>query len=443
MPNTPDLTSCLDANQQLAGPESPYFGLNYHFGMLLGVDDFSTEQSYHRGKMRLHNAWLHRDGVVWGFDVQIDKTHGEIRVLSGLALDGAGHELHLEGPACVNVGDWFEAHKNDPDLKLIEDTQDRKKFDAHVEVRFKACLTRQVPALLEPCAGAGGGGTAYSRLFETVDLRLVPGKAPQRTPPPLPYHRLRVLFGLEPPVLPADKDVVDARTAILLKPGDLQQAEYLNAFRRFAAFDEVDLAPAQNADKTQEFLGPAADDAPVMLADIAGLTIDKKDGKWSVAAPDAADITIRPSHVATSTIQELLCGPLFRDVAASGAAGPRVVSESVVIKDDKTIEFEVDQDLHAQSVKQAAFSVTAFDDAAGWSSFGLSGDPVFSAGPPRKVTVKLAAALPAGARVRLIVRGTGPTPILNTSFEPLAGAVGGPATPPNEGRDFVSMTKRS
>lgn len=443
MPNTPDLASCLDPKQELAGPESPFYALSYHFGMLLGVDDFSTQQAYHRGKMRLHNAWLHRDGVVWGFDVQVDKEHGEIRVFPGFALDAAGHELHLEGSACVYVGDWFETHKNDPNLKLIEDTPTQKKFDAHVEARFKVCFTRQVPALLEPCAGAAGGGTAYSRLFETVDLRLVPGKAPQRTPPPLPYHRLRVLFGLEAPVLPADQLVLDARNAILQNASDAQPAEYLKVFRQLAALDEVELKPAQNADGTQTLLGPAAEDAPLMLADIAGLTIEQKDGKFAITAPDEADITIRPSHVATSTIQELLCGPLFRDVAGSGAAaGPRVLPESVTIA-DKTIEFQVDQDLQVQSVKKTAFSVTVFDEATGWQDFALAGDPTFAAGPPKKVTVTLTRKLPAGARVRLIARGSGPEPILNTSFEPLEGAVGGPATPPHEGRDFVSMTKRS
>ena len=443
MANTPDLASCPDAKQLVNGPDAPFYALSYHFGMLLGVDDFSTEQSYHRGKVRLHNAWLHRDGVVWGFDVQIDQVHGEIRVLPGLALDGAGHELHLDGPACVSVGDWFVAHQTDPDLKLIEDSPIHKKFDAHVEARFKVCFTRQVPSLLEPCAGATGGGTAYSRLFETVDLRLVPGLAPPSVPPPRPYHRLRVLFGLETPVLPADQPVVDARNFILATASEGQAAAYLDAFRRFAVLDEIDLAPAQNADGTQ-LLGPAADDAPVMLANIAGLTIDQKNGVWTITAPAAADVTIRSAHVATSTIQELLCGPLFQDVGASGAAaGPRVLPTTVTIADNQTITFQVDQDLHVQSVKQAEFSVTVFDDAAGWQTFALAADPVYAAGAAKTVTIKLAAALPAGARVRLLVRGTGPTPILSTAYVPLAGAAGGPSVPANEGRDFVSMIKRS
>src|SRR5437762_10569591 len=88
-------------------PLNPFTALSYHFGMLLGVDDFETEQGYHRGKHALHNAWLHRDGVVWGLGVESDPVSGEIRVGPGLALDAAGNELHLDLPACLDVGRWW------------------------------------------------------------------------------------------------------------------------------------------------------------------------------------------------------------------------------------------------------------------------------------------------------------------------------------------------
>ena len=173
MTETQDMTTCTDTSARSDDAVSPFYAVNYHFGMLLGVAEFATEQQHHRGKTRLHNAWLHGAGVVWGLDVRLDVEHGEIRVLPGLALDASGHELHLDGDACVNVAQWFEAHKKDPDFTLT-DTPTGVQFDAYVEIRFASCLTRQVPALLEPCEG-GAGGTAYSRVFETVDLRLVPG----------------------------------------------------------------------------------------------------------------------------------------------------------------------------------------------------------------------------------------------------------------------------
>src|SRR3954454_22002119 len=130
-------------------PVNPYTALQYHFGMLLGVDDLETGQAYPRGKIRLHNAWLHREGVVWGLNVAFN-TRGELVVDRGLALDAAGHELHLDHQACLDLGQWYAAHKDDPDFTFTADGT-AQKFSVHVAAKFKACLTRPVPAIVEPC----------------------------------------------------------------------------------------------------------------------------------------------------------------------------------------------------------------------------------------------------------------------------------------------------
>src|SRR5678809_170475 len=159
MANTPDQANCIGGENGSGEllPLSPYNALSYHFGMLLGVDDFETEQAYHRAKQRLRNAWLHREGVVWGFGVALDKDRGEIRVTSGLALDAAGRELHLEADACLNVEKWLEKHEKDPDLEVEVAADSKRIAHAHVVIRFKACLTRQVPSFMEPCNNAGTG----------------------------------------------------------------------------------------------------------------------------------------------------------------------------------------------------------------------------------------------------------------------------------------------
>ena len=87
-------------------PVNPFNALQFHFGMLLGVDDLETGQAYPRGKIRLHNAWLHREGVVWGLNVSFN-SRNELAVDPGLALDAAGHELHLDRQACLDVGQWY------------------------------------------------------------------------------------------------------------------------------------------------------------------------------------------------------------------------------------------------------------------------------------------------------------------------------------------------
>jgi hypothetical protein len=443
MANTPDMASCLsqfDGERELL-PLSPFFALHYHFGMLLGVDDFETEQAYHRAKVRLHNAWLHRAGVVWGFDVRRDLDRGELRVLPGLALDAAGHELHLEGDACVNVGRWFEAHKKDDGFVFTE-TENTVNFDAHVVIRFKACLTRQVPALLEPCAGAETT-TTYSRVFETIEILLKPGQAPPRVEP---HHRLRLLFGLDQPALdngvitPADQQVLDERTRIAALAREDQSAACLQAFQRFAALDAIEMRPAMSADGSRQLLFPGADDEPVVLANVTGLTLEKGDDGWKLTA-GGVDTSVRPTHVATRTIQDLLCGLLARDAAANvSAIGPRALPGSVLIDEAAlTVAFQVDSDLHPASVTPAAFSVTWFDNT-GWHQIAI--DNAQWDGPTKAITLTLHEA-PAGDVVRIIARGAGDAPLLGANLAPLAGAISDPPTSPPAGRDFVHMHKRS
>src|SRR3989440_1490729 len=439
MANTPDVDSGFvpveDGGKLL--PLSPFYSLSYHFGMLLGVDDFETEQAYHRAKMRLHNAWLHREGVVWGFDVRLDAARGEIRGLKGLALDAAGHELHLEGDACVNVGRWFAAHRDDADFKS-DTTETGVRFGAHVCVRFKACLTRQVPAMLEPCDNAAGNGTAYSRVFETVEILLRPGRAPEKT---RPYHRLRLLFGLEDArkdeggaaVTEDDQHVLDARDAVQALPADERPAALLRAFHRFAALDEIDLRPQKSPDGERLLLFPGVEDEPVVLAELTGVTLEQRDDKW-VLTGGRVDTSVRPSHVATTTIQDLLCGPLF-----GAGEGPRVVPDSVWLM-DKAIGVSVDKELLDASVKPAAFSVTWIDPAKdperGWRRAHIQ-TAAYSGDETKTVNLELRSAV--SGHVRLIVYGTGPAPLLGADFAPLAGGVGGPPGTAHDGHDFVHM----
>ena len=430
----PDSATCIDGLHELL-PLSPYSALSYHFGMLLGVDDFETEQAYHRAKHRLHNAWLHREGVVWGFGVEIRKDQGEVQVMPGLALDAAGHELHLEAAACLNVEKWIEKHKDDPDLELETSADEKKIKHAHVVIRFKACLTDQVPAFLEPCNNAGTG-TAYSRVLETLEILMLPGLAPVKDPP---YHRLRLLFGLEPAeeeegggTTASDQDVLDALAEIEALPENERPAALMAAFHRFAALDEIQLEPAKSDDDARTLLFPGRDDEAVVLANITDLTLTKKNGSAELSGE--IDTSVRPSHVATTTIQDLLCGPVFAASALS-ELGPQAEPDSVVFPTDDSIEFNVNKDLQQASVKPVAFSVAWFDSTSGWQ--GVTVDTVSYDSAAKKVTLKLGSKL--GGRVRLIAAGTGPTPLLGVDLIPLAGAVGGPAGTVHNGYDFVHM----
>lgn len=434
-----DKTACeLAASGAEEGllPVNPFNALQFHFGMLLGVDDLETGQAYPRGKIRLHNAWLHREGVIWGLNVAFN-SRNELAVDPGLALDAAGHELHLDRQACLDVGQWYSAHKDDPGFTFT-DSGGGKKVDVHVVAKFKACLTRPVPAMVEPCAGAQTD-TAYSRVFETVELLLRPGLS---QPKDRGYHRLRILFQVE-----ADSalyaDVKTRRDTIQALPLAQQPAAYLQALREFAALDEIDLRP-QAATAT----GPASifpeDPTEVVLADIGDLIVQPSSGgDWAIAAPIPAPIvTIRASHIATATIQELLCGPILAGAAAGppppppppAPTGPTISDAQLAAK---SITFKTSRPIAQSTLSPDAVSVTDYDDGDGWSNLDIKAVTVSGDGSI-KIDLKEA---PAGSLVRLIIRGTGPRPLLAADDHLALGAPG--AGGADDGVDFVKMFTRS
>jgi hypothetical protein len=432
-----DKTACELAGQgQECGllPVNPFTALQFHFGMLLGVDDLETGQGYPRGKMRLHNAWLHGEGVVWGLNVTFNARH-ELAVDPGLALDPAGHELHLDRQACLDVGQWYVAHKDDPDFTFT-DAAGGKRFSVHVVARFKACLTRPVPSIAEPCAGASTD-TAYSRVFETVELLLRPGLAKPKSDS---YHRLRILFQIEPDS-DTFADVKARRLTIQALPLDQQPAAYLKALREFAALDEIDLRP-QAATATDPASIFPEDPTEVVLADVADIVVQPgADGSWTIALPPPTPVvTVRPSHVATRTIQELLCGPLFGGGSTAppppppSPSGPTVTGATLA---ERSISFTTSRPIAPATLDPAAFSVTDFNDRDGWAGMDIRAVEAQADG---SVSIALREA-PTGTHVRLIIRGSGPTPLLAADDHAPLGAPG--AGGADDGVDFVKIFKRS
>jgi hypothetical protein len=442
MSNTVESSPCFSCPEGIRPltPASPFYSLHYHFGMLLGVDDFETEQAYHRGKMMLHNAWLHREGVVWGLEVKLDAAKGEVRVTRGLALDGSGHELYLDGDACLNIGAWYEKHSEDAEIKKMVEAKEGK-FDVHVVIKYKACLARQVPALLEPCDGSGQD-TAYSRVQETVEILLAPGTAPEAPEPP--YHRLRLLFGLAPPrkddkgTIKADQDVLDERNRIQALPQQDQAQAWLEAFRLFAALDEMELRPAQAPEGEEWTLFPVLENESLVLADILNIALEKKDDRW-IAGGWEVHNERRAAHVATRTIQELLCAQLS-GVAASvpDAGGPRI--KEVSSFEPGQVILKTNRKLHADSVAAAAFSISGFVEGTGWKPAKIKTATLENTGDV--ITLVLDPQVQ-GKVYRLIAFGTGPTPLLGDNLIPLAGSIADPPATSCNGKDFVFMKSGS
>ncbi len=440
----------------------PFTALKPHFGMLLGVADFQTIDAYHRGKQWMHNAWLHRKGVIWGFEVSLSFEQDEIRVSPGLAIDGMGRELHLKQSVCLNLPAWLKTHKDDPALiGNVEESGDGFTLNAHIRIQFRACLARQVPALMEPCEG-GGASSAYSRILETVEVELTPGIAPElgEAGREQPFHGLRLLFNLEDAieeegeVIEFDKAILQTREDILNLDTVDQPKAYLDALRRIAAMETMKMRPATNeaGEETSRF--PEGDDAFLVLANLSDLRVE--DGSF---INGEADNSIRDAHIATSTIQELICGPLFGALASAeevgevsaedeasefderDAGGPRVDPDSIELNDSVlTIKHKGPPILaHSMTVGQSIM-VSRYDTNDGWTAVEV--DKIKHGN--RTVELKFVSS-PQGELLRLIIKGTGAYPVLATRSDssrvPFAGHVAGPPATEYEGQDFVHMIK--
>jgi hypothetical protein len=89
---------------------------SYATGMLLDAQDFTDEQTYHRGRLARALASLTGGGTLAGLRVAHSAAVGppdarpeEIRVEPGLAIDRLGRLIEVPRPACLRVQAWFDA----------------------------------------------------------------------------------------------------------------------------------------------------------------------------------------------------------------------------------------------------------------------------------------------------------------------------------------------
>lgn len=461
MANTPDVDN-RDGDIQTNGTPlaiDPWRSLAVHFGMLLGVDDFRAVDAYHRGKQWLHSGWLHREGVIWGLRPELAADRGELRIEPGLALDLAGRELHLERPACIDLGNWFtrraaQLFKNNHATRSPDGRT--ATLDAHVRARFVGCLDRQVPAMIEPCEGAGRI-TAYSRVFETVELELT---GEPLAPVPTLYPRLRVFVGVDLPrnrggvPLPEDLDIVKARADILAQPAITRPHSFAAAFRRYSALDAAELTPpTAEAGVSAPGVGvlAAIDPAWLVLAELRELKFrrgpDADDGSetWIYKRHTTLEWTRRPTHVAATPLLDLVAAGLAcgaqPDPATPPARGPRVRRDPAIDRGRKTITLEFDKPIakgsEADQLELHAFVPTGASStrpAAGWHAIAVTHVQLAPEGTHLKASF---AALPAGASVLRLRFGHREPPVLGVDGWPLSGALDDPPAPPHEARPFI------
>jgi hypothetical protein len=410
---------------QAALPLWPWNDLRASTGMLLGADDFDVLMGNPRAKHQLHNAWLHGRGVVWGLGL---RSHGEweLEVARGLAIDGWGRELHLDAARCLSF------------RQLLEDDHDptcgTREVVLCVVATFDTCLDAPVPALADPC-DVTRENEEYSRVVERVRLDIVRG-CPNLPPPP--YHRVRVLLGLD--AVGEDdepgKQALVRLNEVLASPASSRARELLWHFRCLAALDAADRRPAGG--ECEPGLFPVAEaDAGVVLGCLR-LTVRDESG-----CPEIVEATLdeccRETVLPTTVIQDLVCGlapGLIGEGDAELGVGPQAVPGSITWGPRaREFSFAVTADLLPATVTRDAISVTSLS-SSGWVVEDLERRPRYDPATHR-VVVRLADR-PIHPLIRVVLQGTGATPVYGADPPvPLAGVVGDDPGHTGQGRDAV------
>ena len=406
----PCLPGCgsLPAGDRCAAtlPDNPQCATHFHFGMLLGVDEFRTEQGFHIGHARRHQRLLHGAGVVAGFGVRFDSKTFELRVAPGFAVDARGRDLALDAAQCLSLPKWWLKHRDDDAYADIATPEDAL-LDLELVACYDSCLDRPVPAIADPCAG-DAADVAYARICETLTLQL--RRAAKPAPALQPSHRLlRVWLGLAP-ALPADQWLQDAHAAALALPLADQPAARAALLREVlarAVADESPAAPAAEPDESNLCLP---------LARLSGVRMTHAAKGWT-ASVDKLELGVRPVLLPTALLQSLL---LAEPAPAALAAGPVLRPGLATLAGNRVLAV-FNQALEASTVVAAAFSVSEFRPGSGWTTFTVtpSYDASASAGPT--VTLALDRAPDAASQLRLTVTGNGATPLLGARLIP-AGA---------------------
>jgi hypothetical protein len=412
-------------------PNTPFEALRVVYGMLLGEDDFRVLAGNPRGKLMLHQSWLHGRGAVWG--LAVESREDQLRVSPGLAVDGWGRELRLTTSWCLTVSAWAQQWLQSQDHFIDCETV---TIRAWVVAEQDGCDGRPVPALADPC-DVNRKHDDYSRTFEGCRITMA-----DRPPAGVPtYRRLRMLLGLEGQTGDAaGDDVREALAEVQVHSGQERAAALLNHFRRLAARDETEVAPViEEGDDCPPLAPVPGAEAGVLLAEVR-LEVRARSGCATVVSVDV-DPWVRPVLLPTQLISELTCG-LAPGLLGEGmdAGGPRLIRDSVRWLDDNSqIVFSVTEPL-APGSQENGVEVSSLDDGGrGWSrkkikDIHLSSDRrsvhVFLDGPPRFATV------------RIVVRGTGRTSLFGDDPRvPFAGVVGGPPGTADDGHDAV-ITER-
>ncbi|PYP59216.1 MAG: hypothetical protein DMD40_03780 [Gemmatimonadetes bacterium] len=157
------MTTRVDPLSQSLTPDRVY----YATGTMLGAEDFTAEQIYHRFQLARALAYLHGAGTVAGLRVVHEPAAGgqpeRIRVRPGLAIDRLGRLVEVPRSWCIRLGEWYKSETADQlaaafheevEIPVSDDSADPPAASpttvdgviADVFLQFTACTRGLTPA---------------------------------------------------------------------------------------------------------------------------------------------------------------------------------------------------------------------------------------------------------------------------------------------------------
>jgi hypothetical protein len=165
----------------------------YTTGVLLGAEDFSDEQSYHRGRLARALAYLFGSGIVAGLRVRVEPAQEGVQeetvvVEPGLAIDRLGRIIEVPRPACLKLDLWYNQQPVDDLKQALHPRTPPVAGDpyngvvADLFINFEVCERGKTPAF---AAGPFDAIDAVqpSRLRDAYRLELVTRKDTAPIPP--------------------------------------------------------------------------------------------------------------------------------------------------------------------------------------------------------------------------------------------------------------------
>src|SRR5215510_8866724 len=153
-------------------PADPTKHVNYHLGMVLGVDDFNQEFAYLSG----HDQWLAHDlinyGAVSGLRVrkELDDEKPRIIVEASATLSPQGQLIRVPATQCAYLNDWFALDQTKKELDKRGLALNASQT-IYVVLCYRDCETDKVPIAGEPCRSEDSLMVS-SRLADDFELRL-------------------------------------------------------------------------------------------------------------------------------------------------------------------------------------------------------------------------------------------------------------------------------